>query len=159
MHSISGRHHIYQKVGTVGVYPPKRMMSHPSVFAGALLILFLMPEISSLKLLSKSSCDSQLIKTKKACTVSWIQLQMTDQPFDKDYIPPREHDTTIYTIRSPGSAPPEGYLSSDINSLGEGKQLRVLIYIGLALLPCLLLVPFFLSREFIPPSDSFSLLP
>jgi len=47
---------------------------------------------------------------------------------------------------------PQGYLSSDLKSMGEGKQSRVLAYIALALVPCLFLVPFFLSRDFQPPT-------
>ena len=54
---------------------------------------------------------------------------------------------------SDSDATPEGYLSSDISKIGDSKQLRVLLYIGFALLPCLLLVPFFLNREFVPPTD------
>lgn len=50
------------------------------------------------------------------------------------------------------SSSPEGYLSSDISSLSDGKQTRVVLYIALALLPCLLLLPFFMSRDFIPPN-------
>jgi len=48
----------------------------------------------------------------------------------------------------------EGYLSPDFSSIGDGKQIRVLLYIGLALIPCLALIPFFLSREFVPPIDT-----
>lgn len=54
---------------------------------------------------------------------------------------------------------PEGYLNSDFSAIGDGKQFRVLLYIGLALIPCLLLVPFFLSRDFVPPVDPSAQLP
>jgi hypothetical protein len=37
---------------------------------------------------------------------------------------------------------PEGYLPTDFSSLGDAKQSRVLLYIALALLPCLALIPF-----------------
>ena len=47
---------------------------------------------------------------------------------------------------------PQGYLSSDMNKMEDGKQSRVLAYIALALVPCLMLVPFFLSRDFVPPT-------
>jgi len=47
----------------------------------------------------------------------------------------------------------EGFLQTDIKKIGDGKQARVLLYVSLALLPCLLLIPFFLSRDFVPPSD------
>lgn len=50
------------------------------------------------------------------------------------------------------SSSPQGYLSSDMNKMEDGKQNRVLAYIGLALIPCLFLVPFFLSRDFVPPT-------
>lgn len=49
----------------------------------------------------------------------------------------------------------EGYLNSDISSLSSTKQQRVFLYIALALLPCLFLVPFFMSREFVPPTDAY----
>lgn len=48
---------------------------------------------------------------------------------------------------------PEGYLPSDFSSIGDGKQTRVLLYIALALVPCIALIPFFLSRDFVPPID------
>lgn len=48
----------------------------------------------------------------------------------------------------------EGYLPTDFNSVSDGKKTRVLLYIALALIPCLALVPFFLSREFVPPVDT-----
>lgn len=55
-------------------------------------------------------------------------------------------------ITAPDSSAPQGYLSSDMNKMEDGKQNRVLAYIGLALIPCLFLVPFFLSRDFVPPT-------
>lgn len=48
---------------------------------------------------------------------------------------------------------PEGFLSSDFRTVGDGKQIRVIAYIVLSLIPCLFLVPFFLSRDFVPPSE------
>jgi len=48
----------------------------------------------------------------------------------------------------------EGYLGTDLSSIGDGKKGRVLAYIFFALLPCLLLVPFMMSRDFIP-QDGF----
>jgi hypothetical protein len=54
---------------------------------------------------------------------------------------------------SVNSQKPEGYLSSDLTNLEDGKQLRVLIYIVLALLPCLFLIPFMMTRDFVPPTD------
>lgn len=58
------------------------------------------------------------------------------------------------TSSTNSSPSPEGYLPSDFNSLGDAKQTRVLLYIGLALLPCLALIPFFMSRDFVPPIDA-----
>ena len=55
-------------------------------------------------------------------------------------------------VATPG-AKPEGYMSSDLSSMEDGKQARVLAYILIALLPCLSLVPFFLSRDFVPPVE------
>ena len=49
---------------------------------------------------------------------------------------------------------PEGFLPTDFSSLGDAKQSRVLLYIALALLPCLALIPFFMSRDFVPPIDA-----
>ena len=50
----------------------------------------------------------------------------------------------------------EGYLGSDLSTLGNDKQSRVLLYISIALLPCLFLIPFFMSRDFVPPTDDVS---
>ena len=47
----------------------------------------------------------------------------------------------------------KGYISSDLGNLDDSKQLRVFAYIALALIPCLFLIPFFLSRDFVPPID------
>ena len=50
----------------------------------------------------------------------------------------------------------EGYLGSDLSTLDNDKQSRVLLYIGIALLPCLFLIPFVMSRDFVPPTDDVS---
>ena len=68
-----------------------------------------------------------------------------------DSDPNRQEDMSPF-VASPDSKP-EGYMSSDLTSMEDGKQFRVLAYILIALLPCLLLVPFFLSRDFVPPTD------
>ena len=47
---------------------------------------------------------------------------------------------------------PDGYLNQDIKKMAGEQKSRVLAYIGFALLPCLFLVPFFLSRDFTPPT-------
>jgi hypothetical protein len=47
---------------------------------------------------------------------------------------------------------PDGYLNQDIKNMAGEQKSRVFAYIGLALLPCLFLVPFFLSRDFTPPT-------
>ena len=47
---------------------------------------------------------------------------------------------------------PDGYLNQDIKNMAGEQKSRVLAYIGLALLPCLFLVPFLLSRDFTPPT-------
>ena len=44
----------------------------------------------------------------------------------------------------------EGYINMDLNKNDDGKQSRVFIYIVFAILPCLLLVPFMMSRNFVP---------
>ena len=49
------------------------------------------------------------------------------------------------------SKPIEGYLNPDLSKMDEGKVSRVAAYILIALLPCLLLVPFYMSRSFQPP--------
>eukprot|EP01038_Epipyxis_sp_PR26KG_P012199 gene12199-16342_t len=59
-------------------------------------------------------------------------------------------DSEIYNIKA---GEPEGYISSDLSSIGDDKQLRVFLYIALALVPCLFLVPFYMSRDFVPPTD------
>ena len=65
----------------------------------------------------------------------------------------------IATPTNADASKPQGYASSDLDSLGEGKQLRVLAYIGLALIPCLFLVPFFLARDFVPPIEPEAYIP
>jgi hypothetical protein len=54
--------------------------------------------------------------------------------------------------KSGSPKPTEGYLNTDFSKVGGEKQSRVLAYIALAIAPCLLLVPFFMSRDFVPPS-------
>ena len=51
---------------------------------------------------------------------------------------------------------PQGYMSSDLSSMEDGKKGRVLAYILIALLPCLGLVPFILNRDFVPPVELMS---
>lgn len=53
---------------------------------------------------------------------------------------------------------PQGYRSDDISKLDTTKKTRVLLYLGLALVPVLFLVPFFMSRNFVPPLDPSSML-
>lgn len=83
------------------------------------------------------------LKNKKMCSVHPIIIKKLcdTERDDVDLAPPISQDAI------------EGYVSSDIASIGSGKKIRVLLYIALALLPCLLLVPFFLNRDFVPPSD------
>lgn len=57
---------------------------------------------------------------------------------------------------SNGRIKAEGYLGSDLSTLDNDKQSRVLLYIGIALLPCLFLIPFVMSRDFVPPTDDVS---
>lgn len=63
-------------------------------------------------------------------------------------------DTEGETLVAKPNAKPEGYMSSDLSSNEDGKQGRVLSYILFALVPVLVLVPFFLSRGFDPPVDN-----
>ena len=44
----------------------------------------------------------------------------------------------------------EGFLNNDLLSMESGKQVRVTLYIVLAILPCLLLIPFMMDRSFVP---------
>ena len=44
----------------------------------------------------------------------------------------------------------EGFINNDLLSMESGKQVRVTLYILLAILPCLLLIPFMMDRSFIP---------
>ena len=68
-------------------------------------------------------------------------------------------DSVIATPTLADASKPQGYASSDLDALGEGKQLRALAYIGLALVPCLFLVPFFLARDFVPPVEPEAMIP
>jgi hypothetical protein len=47
----------------------------------------------------------------------------------------------------------KGYLKTDFNEVNDGKQLRVYLYMALALVPCLILIPFFMERDFSPAMD------
>jgi hypothetical protein len=58
------------------------------------------------------------------------------------------------SVTAPGGTDIEGYMNPDMTQLDMSKQSRVLLYIAFALLPCLFLVPFFMSRDFVPPVDS-----
>jgi hypothetical protein len=60
-----------------------------------------------------------------------------------------------FTVADSNEAP-QGYMSSDLSSMDDSKQKRVLAYIVLALAPVLLLVPFFLSRDFVPPVETMT---
>ena len=48
------------------------------------------------------------------------------------------------------SQPVQGYLNPDLTKMDESKMSRVVVYILVALLPTLLLIPFYLSRNFVP---------
>jgi hypothetical protein len=63
-------------------------------------------------------------------------------------------DTEGETLVAKPNAKPEGYMSSDLSTNEDGKQGRVASYILFALVPVLVLVPFFLSRGFDPPVDN-----
>jgi hypothetical protein len=52
----------------------------------------------------------------------------------------------------------EGFLNNDLLTMESGKQVRVTLYIVLAILPCLLLIPFMMDRSFIPDIDPNDLL-
>ena len=70
-----------------------------------------------------------------------------------------ENEIDMISQNNKEKEPIQGYLSSDLNSLGDNKQWRVLLYIVLALLPCLFLIPFFMSRDFVPPIDPNAMIP
>lgn len=77
-----------------------------------------------------------------------------DQMFDvfeaaDKAIPSQETDDAKNTVI-------EGYLNMDMNQMSsekDGKQTRVFLYITFALLPCLLLVPFMMQRDFLPATE------
>ncbi len=76
-------------------------------------------------------------------------------PFEKEDIEvdgKLDQEKKMQQIKSENQAP-EGYLSSDFSSIGDSKQIRVFIYIAFSLIPCLFLIPFFMSRDFVPPID------
>lgn len=64
-----------------------------------------------------------------------------------------EGDIDSKFITATDESVPQGYLNPDVARIADGQKTRVFIYIGLALVPCLFLVPFFLSREFVPPVE------
>lgn len=95
--------------------------------------------ISSTKRIILSSNNMRLLKTMA------INSNENDNN-DNDSINTSSNDNTKV----------EGYLGSDLSKLGNDKQSRVLFYIGIALLPCLFLIPFVMSRDFVPPTDDVS---
>jgi len=63
-----------------------------------------------------------------------------------------EEEPLYDVLEAAPSTGTEGYLNTDFKKVGQEKQSRVLAYIVLALVPCLFLVPFFMSRDFVPPT-------
>jgi len=100
--------------------------------------------------ISKSS--SFLTFPSKLCRVPIVKFSLLmnnkESDVDKLTFQPKTNEAPVVSDKV------EGYLSPDFSTIGDGKQIRVLLYIGLALIPCLALVPFFLSREFVPPIDT-----
>jgi hypothetical protein len=114
-----------------------------------LLVTVCVSSVLSFQLTSKLVPGKQ-IRVKAATMIRKVGLfQHFSTPVDSDSN--RQEDMSPF-VASPDSKP-EGYMSSDLTSMEDGKQFRVLAYILIALLPCLLLVPFFLSRDFVPPTD------
>jgi len=102
--------------------------------------------------LSSSSSSTHIIspsifKVKAGSIQSMKLFSKSDFNSDTDF----NEDTKITTSEGESM---QGYVSSDIRNMGSGKQTRVLLYISLALLPCLLLIPFFMNRDFLPPMDT-----
>jgi len=107
-----------------------------------ILLLFLI----LLDVINGYLCSSSLIKIplKKNLMNSNIILNINDNNNSND-------DIINSDIKKA-----EGYLGSDLSTLDNDKQSRVLLYISIALLPCLFLIPFFMSRDFVPPTDDVS---
>ena len=107
-----------------------------------ILLLFLI----LLDVINGYLCSSSLIKIplKKSLMNSNIILNINDNNNSND-------DIINSDIKKA-----EGYLGSDLSTLDNDKQSRVLLYISIALLPCLFLIPFFMSRDFVPPTDDVS---
>ena len=97
--------------------------------------------IKSLSVKRTFHCVPQRFKIGSNSLSRSVTMNMVDNSNDDD-------------INRTADASVEGYLSSDINSLKDGKQLRVFLYIFFALVPCLLLIPFIMSRDFTPAIDS-----
>ena len=69
--------------------------------------------------------------------------------------PESQIDQNSNLVAKQGSIP-QGYMSSDLSSMEDGKKGRVVAYILIALLPCLGLIPFILNRDFVPPVELMS---
>lgn len=101
---------------------------------------------------SSSSSPRSVLKTGVSRVSKSIQIfsqpnsEFNDSSFNSD-----NNEETKTTSEGESI---QGYVSSDIRNMGSGKQVRVLLYISLALLPCLLLIPFFMNRDFLPPIDA-----
>ena len=91
---------------------------------------------------------------QRMCLPSSTTLFFSDKDSNNDSNSSDDLNASSVSSTTNNNLSPDGYLPSDFSSLGDAKQTRVLLYIGLALLPCLALIPFFMSRDFVPPIDA-----
>lgn len=128
------------------------------VILNTLLILVLISNANCFKLLKLQNSRELQIRNKVILSKKNREkvnlkrlLLFSQQNSDQEFNASEEY----YSINNSSGESKEvdGYLNPDFKSLNEGKQFRVLLYVGLALIPCLLLVPFFMTRDFVPPTD------
>lgn len=90
----------------------------------------------------------------RTCSLFTSKLHSSDDDRgDKDSSKDKNLQSYPVIDASKGSGNIEGFLNTDFNSINDGKQWRVFLYVALALVPCLFLIPFFMTRDFVPPTD------
>lgn len=127
-------------------------MNQQTSFKVLLLIsLTMMAFISSFNLQSYSNRVYHVSATHLRSKISQSR-EILSQLFLQDE---RKSDIAdnLMTPNEPETYEIKGYLKTDLAEVGDGKQLRVYLYMALALLPCLILIPFFMERDFSPVMD------
>lgn len=107
--------------------------------------------IAAVALVALHSCAAYKCKLVGKYSLKRSKILSKASNGDDDY-DDLMNESKFQTFDMESKTQPDGYLNQDIKSMAGEQKSRVLAYIGLALVPCLFLVPFFLSRDFTPPT-------